>query len=371
VRTQIGIFVAIVQSILLFGHFVIYETWIELWGAPEPRTALWLRIVLGILSLSFIAASLVGFRYSNAAVRAFYRVAAGWLGFMGFLFFASGLCWIVYGAAWAVGWRGEGRAIVATLFGAAILTGVYGIVNAARTRVKRFAVKLASLPESWRGRTAVLVSDTHLGHVRSFGFARKIVAMVSQLRPDVVFIAGDLYDGGAADLVGLAKPLSELSAPLGVFFVAGNHEEFTDRAKYLAAVAGAGVRVLNNEKAIVDGMQIVGVPYHATVNSEAFSSALAEARINRNRASILLSHAPHRLEIPERAGISLQLSGHTHHGQMIPFTWIVDRIFGPFAYGLHRFGNMMVYTSCGAGTWGPPMRVGTGTDPEIVVLRFE
>ena len=82
-----------------------------------------------------------------------------------------------------------------------------------------------------------------------------------------------------------------------------------------------------------------------------------------------MSHAPHRLEIPERAGISLQLSGHTHHGQMIPFTWIVDRIFGPFAYGLHRFGNMMVYTSCGAGTWGPPMRV--GPDPEIVVLRFE
>jgi uncharacterized protein len=360
-----------VQSILLVGHFVIYKTWIELWGAPEPRTALWLRIVFGILSLSFIASSLVSFRYSNAAVRAFYRVAAGWLGFMGFLFFASCLCWIVYGAAWAVGWRGEGRAIVATLFGAAILTGIYGIVNAARTRVKRFAVQLANLPESWRGRTAVLVTDTHLGQIRSFGFSRKIVAMVSQLRPDVVFIAGDLYDGVEVDLVGLAKPWSELSVPLGVFFVAGNHEEFSNREKYLDAVAKAGVRVLSNEKAIVDGMQIVGVPYHATVDSEAFSSALAKADIDRSCASILLSHAPHRLEIPERAGISLQLSGHTHHGQMIPFTWIVDRIFGPFAYGLHRFGNMMVYTSCGAGTWGPPMRVGTGTDPEIVLLQFE
>ncbi len=368
-RTQIAIFVAIVQSILLFGHFAIYETWIELWGAPEPRAALWLRIVLGILSVSFVAASLVSFRYSNVAVRAFYRVAAGWLGFMGFLFFASGLCWIVYGAAWLVGWRGEGRAIVAALFSAAILTGFYGIVNAARTRVKRVSVKLGNLPEAWRGRSAVLVSDTHLGQVRSFGFSRKIVAMVARLRPDVVFIAGDLYDGVEVDLVGLAKPWSELSVPLGVFFVAGNHEEFSNRAKYLDAVASAGVRVLNNEKAIVDGMQIVGVPYHATVNSEVFSSALAKADIDRNRASILLSHAPHRLEIPESAGISLQLSGHTHHGQMIPFTWIVDRIFGPFAYGLHRFGNMMVYTSCGAGTWGPPMRV--GPDPEIVVLRFE
>lgn len=368
-RAQIAIFVAIIQSILLFGHFAIYETWIELWGAPEPRAALWLRIVLGVLSVSFVSASLLAFRYSNAAVRGFYRVAACWLGFTGLSFFASGACWTIYGAAWLIGWRGEGRPIVATLFGGAILAGVYGIVNAGRTRVKRVPVKLANLPESWRGRTAVLVSDMHLGHVRSFGFARKIVAMASQLRPDVVFIAGDLYDGVEVDLVGLAKPLSELSVPLGIFFVAGNHEEFSNRAKYLDAVARAGVRVLNNEKVIVDGMQLIGVPYHATVNAESFSSALGKADLDRNRASILLSHAPHRLEIAEQAGISLQLSGHTHHGQMIPFTWIVDRIFGPFAYGFHRFGSMMVYTSCGAGTWGPPMRV--GTDPEIVLLRFE
>jgi predicted MPP superfamily phosphohydrolase len=369
VRTKIAIFVAIVESILLFGHFAIYETWIELWGAPDPRTALWLRIVMGVLSISFVAASLVSFRYSNAAVRAFYRAAASWLGFMGLLFFASGVCWIAYGIARLIGWRGEGRPIVAMLFGAAILAGVYGIINAARTRVRRVPVKLVNLPEAWRGRTAVLVSDTHLGQVRSFGFARKIVAMVAQLRPDVVFIAGDLYDGVEVDLVGLANPWSELSVPLGVFFVAGNHEEFSNRAKYLDAVARAGIRVLNNEKVVVDGMQIVGVPYHATVDSEVFSSVLRSTDIDRNSPSILLSHAPHRLEIPENAGISLQLSGHTHYGQMIPFTWIVDRIFGPFAYGLHAFGNMLVYTSSGAGTWGPPMRV--GTDPEIVLLRFE
>ena len=100
-----------------------------------------------------------------------------------------------------------------------------------------------------------------------------------------------------------------------------------------------------------------------------FESILGSLAIDSNRASILLSHAPHHLEIPERAGISLQLSGHTHHGQMVPSSWIVERIFGPYAYGLHAFGNMMVYTSCGAGTWGPPMRV--GTDPEVVLIRFE
>jgi uncharacterized protein len=160
-----------------------------------------------------------------------------------------------------------------------------------------------------------------------------------------------------------------LNAPLGAYFVAGNHEEFTDPAKYLDAVRGAGIRVLHNEKVIIDGMQFVGVDYRASARPRRFESILRDAALDSNRASILLSHAPHQLEVAERAGVSLQLSGHTHRGQMIPFRWMVERIFGPYAYGLHRFGKMMVYTSCGAGTWGPPLRV--GTDPEIVLIVFD
>jgi predicted MPP superfamily phosphohydrolase len=91
--------------------------------------------------------------------------------------------------------------------------------------------------------------------------------------------------------------------------------------------------------------------------------------VDRNRASVLLSHAPHELAIAEKAGISLQLSGHTHGGQIFPFTWFTERIFGKYTYGLERFGDLMVYTSSGAGTWGPPMRV--GTRPEIVLIQFE
>ena len=193
--------------------------------------------------------------------------------------------------------------------------------------------------------------------------------MLAELKADVIFIAGDLYDGLATDVNGLAGTWSSLKAPFGVFFVAGNHEEFGNPSKYFAAIARAGIRVLNNEWVSVDGLQIIGVDYRASVHSDSFASVLQNARLDPSRASILLSHSPHQLKIPERAGISLQLSGHTHHGQIIPAMWIVDRIFGPYAYGLHRFRNMMVYTSCGVGTWGPPMRV--GTDPEIVLITFQ
>lgn len=216
-RARLVVFVAIVQSIVFLGHLIIYGTWVELWGA-DSRTMLTVGVVVAVLSLTFVTASVLGFSYSNSAVRGFYRVAAAWLGFVNFFLCACVPCWILFGICWAVGWRSAGRPLFAVLFGAAVLVGIHGIVNATRTRVKRISVKLSNLPESWRGRTAALVSDLHLGHVRGLGFVRKIVAMLSELRADVVFIAGDLYDGVAADLIGLAQPLSELKPPFGVFF---------------------------------------------------------------------------------------------------------------------------------------------------------
>jgi predicted MPP superfamily phosphohydrolase len=111
------------------------------------------------------------------------------------------------------------------------------------------------------------------------------------------------------------------------------------------------------------------VPYSESRDAKHYQSVLENAELDRDRASVLLAHVPHGLDIAEKQGISLQLSGHTHGGQIFPFTWVTNRIFGEFTYGLKRFGELLVYTSSGAGTWGPPMRV--GTQPEIVLIRFE
>src|SRR5262249_3448275 len=125
----------------------------------------------------------------------------------------------------------------------------------------------------------------------------------------------------------------------------------------------------HNETVDLDGLQVVGVPYRDSANPELFHSALARAGLDPNRASVLLSHVPHSLPIPEKHGISLQLSGHTHARQAFPFTSSPSRIFGAYTYGLKRFGDLLIYTSSGAGTWGPPMRVCTA--PEIVLIQFE
>ena len=367
-RSRISVFIVIVQSVLLLIHWFLYDTWISFRPQPDPPGITGWQIGLAALSVSFIAASLLAFRSSNLFARIFYRIAAVWLGTVNFLFMAACLCWMVYLAAWLGGFQIDRSTWAGTMLGLAVLASLYGILNARWVRIRRITVNLSNLPASWRGRVAALVSDVHLGHVNGLGFMRRIVAQLARLKPDIVFITGDLYDGTKVDAAILAEPWKDCSAPWGAYFITGNHEEFRDRSAYLDAVRDAGVRVLQNEKVVVDGLQVVGVHFRESANLTQFRSILRNAGIEKESASILLSHSPHALPVAEEAGLSLQLSGHTHGGQIFPFTWFTHRIFGAYTYGLQRFGEMLVYTTTGAGTWGPPMRV--GTHPEIVLIEF-
>ena len=369
VRARIPAAVSIIQAFLFLVHLALYATWTFFWGEPDFSRAVELRVALAVLSVSFVAASLLAHQYFNPLVRAVYTIASVWLGFVNFFFLAACACWIVYGVPLLFGVQLEKRAIAAVCFGLGLFAGMGAIVNAAWTRIVRVTVKLPNLPASWRGRTAAVVSDLHLGHVRNSGFLRRIIRKLSQLRPDVLFLPGDMFDGTPSNFNRLAEPWSQFSAPLGAYFVTGNHEQFFSPSRYLDAVRQSGIRVLENEKIILDGLQIVGIHDHDSVNEERFRSILRQADLDRNVASILLVHNPHRLPAAAEAGISLQLSGHTHRGQFFPFTRIVSRIYGKYAYGLQRFGDLAVYTSCGVGTWGPPMRL--GSNPEIVLIQFE
>ena len=363
------VFIAIIQGILALTHLFIYETWVFSSPPIGAPSALWIKLMAGFLSVSFVAASLLAFRYTNALVRAFYKLAAIWVGLLSFLFFAAVASWIIFGAARIAGLEINFHRTVELLFSVGAVVGLYGVFNASWTRLTRTTVRLANLPDAWRGRKAALVSDLHLGHVRNGSFLRRVVRTILQEKPDAIFIAGDLYDGTAIDAGRAAEPLSQLTAPHGVYFVAGNHEQFGDDSKYLKAIAAAGVRVLTNEKVEVEGLQIVGVPYRHATHDRHFASVLEGVRLDRDRASILLTHAPDRPGIAEAAGVSLQLSGHTHLGQFLPWSWMARRIYRQFVYGLSRIGRMQVFTSSGAGTWGPPLRL--GSNPEIVMLEFE
>ena len=377
-RNRLAVFLTVFQAALILVHGFLFLTWIYFWAPriagetnlydARPLSHLRLLAALAVLSVSFLATSLLGFRFTNILMRFVYRITAVWLGFVNYAFFSAVLCWIFYLLLPLGGLRTERRYFASAFLGLAVAVTAYGAVNAAWTRVKCVTVNFPKLPDSWRGRTAVLASDLHLGNVRTFGFVRRMVKMIAGLKPDVVFIAGDWYDGTPADLARLAEPLRTLKPPLGTFFVEGNHEEFSDHTKYLKALAAAGVRVLNNEKAIVDGLQILGVTYRDATHGEHFRKILRSTGLDSARPSILLTHAPDRIQVSAEEGISLQLSGHTHRGQFWPWTRIAARMYGKYVYGLQSLGGLQIYTSSGAGTWGPPLRV--GSSPEIVAIRF-
>jgi predicted MPP superfamily phosphohydrolase len=372
-------FLTVFQSVLLLVHGFLFLTWVYFWSPLladqstaydfRPQDHLALLAAMVVLAVSFLATSLIAFRTTNIVLRFFYRLAAEWLGFVSFAFFASLLCWITYFAL-ELAHVFPPRSYFALAFLAlAVAFTAYGVLNASWTRINRITVKLPSLPASWRGRSAVLVSDVHLGNVRGRSFTQRIVKAINQLNPHVVFIDGDLFDGTPADFANLIEPLRTLHPQFGTFFVEGNHEEFTDHTKFVKAIAATGVRVLNNERVELDGLQLLGVAYKDATHGEHFRKTLRQTGFDRARASILLTHAPDRPAVSAEEGVSLQLSGHTHSGQFWPWTLAAKRMYGKYVYGLQTLGAMQIYTSYGAGTWGPPLRLGSNS--EIVAIRFE
>jgi predicted MPP superfamily phosphohydrolase len=359
-------FATTVLFILLFVNGLVCATASYFFSLPG-----WLvwQGLPGSLAAAFVLTSILGFRYSNPLLRLIYTVSAAWLGALNFAFFAAVACWIVYGIVLLARAPVPAPIIALLCFGIALMVTVYGLINAAWTRISRITVELPNLPKAWQGHNIALVTDLHLGHVSGPNFLRRIISRLRSLQPDAVFIGGDMFDGTPIELDRLVAPWKDYSAPRGIYYVTGNHDEFADRNIYLDAVSPTGVRVLNNEKFTIEGLTVVGVHDSEAEDAGELKSILRRIRIEPTSPSILLAHRPVNLAIAEEAGISLQLSGHTHQGQLWPWNKLVSRIYGPFAYGLHPHGKLLVYTSCGVGTWGPPLRV--GTRPEIVLIRLE
>jgi hypothetical protein len=359
-------FTSIVAAVLLTANALVCATIGHFFGIPG-----WLawQALPGLLALAFVPATILRFRSAHPVLKVIYAITATWLGALNFAFFASVACWIGEGIFLLAGCLVPRFEIGATCFALALLATIWGLINARWLRITRVTVPLPNLPEAWRNRTAALVTDLHLGPLSGPAFLRRVLARLRTVQPDIVFISGDLFDGPTIGLRELAAPWREFSAPLGVFYVTGNHDEFAERSLYLDAVRAAGLRVLDNEAITLDGLDLVGVHDEESTDPSQLRAILRRVHPDRQRPAILLAHRPINLGIVEEAGISLQLSGHTHHGQIWPWNLLVRRIYGPYAYGLHRHGGMWVNTCSGTGTWGPPLRLATRS--ETVLIRFE
>ncbi|BAL89794.1 putative metallophosphoesterase [Actinoplanes missouriensis 431] len=239
--------------------------------------------------------------------------------------------------------------------------GTYSVMNG--PSIKRITVPLAKLPRSAHGMRIAVVSDVHLGPVLGRRFCQGVVDTINSTQPDLIAVVGDLIDGDVEDLADSVEPLRGLTSRLGTFFVTGNHEYISGVEPWVEKVRELGMQPLRNARVPLAGLDLAGVDDVQGVPD--FGAALDDR--DRSRPVVLLAHQPVNIHEAVEHGVDLQLSGHTHGGQMWPGNYIAE-LANPTNSGLERYGDTQLYVSRGAGAWGPPVRVGAPSDITIVQL---
>lgn len=272
---------------------------------------------------------------------------------------------------------GIGTWAVGLALGAALLSCLAGLLPALRQpALKTVEVPIQGLPEGLDGFRIIQISDLHLGPLVPASKVERLVARTNGLRPDLIAITGDLVDGEADGVRGKAERMAALRSTHGVFFVTGNHEYYAGVGKWIPVIQGMGWRVLDNTHQLLTHhgaeLAVAGLPDPAargrrgTGHGPDLKAALAG--VPDQAIKLLLFHPPTGYGAAEKAGVSLQLSGHTHAGQYFPWSLVVRSLYR-FPHGLHRFGGMWIYTSVGTGFWGPPNRFLVPPELTLLVLR--
>ena len=277
----------------------------------------------------------------------------------------------------------EPQSLLQFCFGVVALsvTGILGAIalwNGLRfVKVKPLMIKLDRLPQSLDGTRIVQITDLHIGALIKGDWLQKVVNNVNALKPDLIVITGDLVDGSVEDLRAHVDPLANLEAPMGIYFITGNHEYYSGVEPWCDYIAGLGIRVLRNERVSISAgtdsisFDLAGVDDWGSSHFPGEGPNLKKALRGRdpNKALILLAHQPAAIHEAAEQGVDLQLSGHTHGGQIWPFTYLVY-LQQPYTTGLHRYNKQtQVYISSGTGFWGPPMRLGTAAEITHITLR--
>jgi predicted MPP superfamily phosphohydrolase len=262
----------------------------------------------------------------------------------------------------------RGTAIFAGLTAASV-TG-YGVRTATGTpQIDRVQIPLAKLPRAMDGTRLAVVSDIHIGPLTGVNHAQRIVQVINSVDADLVCVVGDLVDGSVAELGEFAAPLAGIQSRRGAFFVTGNHEYYSGHEQWIDEVARLGLRPLRNERLEIEGLDLAGVnDLNGAEHGDAPDFARALGDRDPSRPVVLMAHQPVAAKEAAPFGVDLQVSGHTHGGQMVPFNFLV-KLQQPVVSGFGEVDGVPVYVTNGAGFWGPPVRVGAPPQVTVIELR--
>ncbi|MFC1752579.1 metallophosphoesterase [Thermoproteota archaeon] len=291
--------------------------------------------------------------FQNIITRILYAIASLWMG-IGLFLLCTLLVYEIIRPFYQIPYAGI---IILSIVG---LLSVFSIINAMFLHVEEVEVPIQGLKKEMK---VVQLSDIHVGTIRNSAFLQKIAEKTNELEPDIVMITGDLVDGTAALHESMFSGFDKCKAP--VFFVSGNHETYEGLGKVYKLLNETKIRPLKNEVVVFDGIQVVGIEFSEDrANTQ---KQLSRLKINKSKPAVLMFHGPWGMEDAKNHGIDLQLSGHTHNGQIYPFHFFVWLVLKHLR-GLYDYDGMYLHVSPGTGTWGPYMRLGSMN--EITVLNL-
>lgn len=388
-KSRFIIFFSIVLSLYAIINYYIFIRGWEAISAIAPLRAVYVAVFL-ILSISFIAGRILERRFISWFTTLLVWIGAVWLGTMVYFLFAvivldafriANLIIHFFPAFLTADY--ESIKQITAVFVVCIVGIVVfaGFLNARAPRIRTLDIAIPKFNPGRKTFTIAMASDIHLGTIISTKRLNRIITKINALNPDIVLLPGDVFDEDIGPVIrkNLGDHLRQIQSRFGVFAITGNHE-------YIGGVDAAcdymekhGVRVLRDEIITIDksihligreDRSIAGFSGKSRKSLEELIAGITDnptSKIDKNNPIILMDHQPFHLEEAVQNGVDLQLSGHTHHGQLWPFNFITKRVY-ELSWGYKKKENTHFYVSCGVGTWGPPIR--TGNRPEIIHIQL-
>ncbi len=357
-------FFGTVSALIGLLSVVIYKVFSHVYGGNYAQYIYILKGLLIIMPAIMIISMSIATRQYSFVNKLFYVTAATWMALFVYLFLLA----VIFGVLTALFPQSSFAPYLTISICASILAIGYGVWNASQPVVKHVTMHIPELAPDWQGKNIVLISDTHLGIVRSESFMKKVVNKINSANPDAVFIAGDLIDGPRFDYVRGLSPLADIVAPLGIFYTPGNHEAYnTEEAVFYAALP-KNVTLLRDQKITINNTEIIGIDF-ANESLENTTARLLYTKYNPQMPTIAMLHDPKNMRALSDKSINLVFSGHTHGGQFFPNTLVVRSLYKKYTKGITQTDKTWSYTTIGVGTALSPVRI--GTTPEIVVLHIE
>ncbi len=363
------IFFAVSVLVLLLGHFFLWQFFVIFLNVSSLTGRTYVALLILFLFLSVILASYLIHKSDNLFTRWYYIVSSFWIGLLVNLFLSAFLVIFLKFVIPLLHINISNLVYQILFFVVAIAVSVYGICAARFPQVTEYTVFIKDLPVYWEDKTIVQISDVHLGPVYRQYFFDRIMDRIALVKPEAVFITGDLFDGMEADFSWFGKPFNKVKPNSGIFYSFGNHDLYLGLNRSTEILKNSPVIILDNKMKEVEGLQIIGINYSFEKDFDLEKNILEQVGYNKDKPSLLLFHAPKNIELAKSAGIDLQLSGHTHDGQLFPFNFMAKWMHRGYGYGLFQLEDFSLVVSRGVGTWGPPMR--TSGPSEIVKITLK